>query len=491
MVADLQKGVAAYMDTNAAVVERLRLDGELIGLTEQQRAVKQALFDVESKNQTELTRLQELYAQKSQSSKQEDLRLLPDIQKAMESVRGSLEGQKKAVEELIVANAARVEQENQLKALADYTSSIQLSNAKALRDLQHEMATSTMSAVEKKYADIARAADESARAEIAKENSRRKQLGLIQMTTDEEAKYYSASKKGLAELQTATKKHFEQSRTWSAGWNKAWREYADDATNAAKSAENIFRKTTQGIEDAIVNAAKTGKFEWKGMLSDIAEEILRSGIRKSITGLFEGLGSGSDSLLGKVGKMFGLDGLFGGSAGGSGQGTSSNNPLYTYVTNGGAMGGGFGGGGGGGGGGTSSSGGGWWDTVTDTVSTVWDGITGAASSVWDTVTSGVSDIFGGGGGGWLSDIASGISSIFGGWFANGGTLGAGKWGIAGENGPEMISGPATITPMGGSSMVTYNINAVDAASFKAMIAADPGFIHAVAQQGGRNVARRY
>jgi len=45
--------------------------------------------------------------------------------------------------------------------------------------------------------------------------------------------------------------------------------------------------------------------------------------------------------------------------------------------------------------------------------------------------------------------------------------------------------------MMGEQYVTYNINAVDAASFKAMIAADPSFIHAVAQQGGRGLARRY
>jgi hypothetical protein len=39
--------------------------------------------------------------------------------------------------------------------------------------------------------------------------------------------------------------------------------------------------------------------------------------------------------------------------------------------------------------------------------------------------------------------------------------------------------------------VTYNINAVDAASFKAMIAADPSFIHAVVMQGGKSTPRRY
>lgn len=53
---------------------------------------------------------------------------------------------------------------------------------------------------------------------------------------------------------------------------------------------------------------------------------------------------------------------------------------------------------------------------------------------------------GGGGGGGLSGLA-GLTKIFGGFFANGGNLGAGKWGIAGENGPEIIRGPATVVPM--------------------------------------------
>jgi hypothetical protein len=56
----------------------------------------------------------------------------------------------------------------------------------------------------------------------------------------------------------------------------------------------------------------------------------------------------------------------------------------------------------------------------------------------------------------LSGGASFFSS-FGGFFANGGNLGAGQWGIAGEAGPEIIHGPASITPMtGGSNPVSVS-----------------------------------
>lgn len=47
-------------------------------------------------------------------------------------------------------------------------------------------------------------------------------------------------------------------------------------------------------------------------------------------------------------------------------------------------------------------------------------------------------------------------SSFAGGFATGGTLGAGKWGFAGEAGPEIVQGPARITPMSGGMNVTVN-----------------------------------
>lgn len=86
-----------------------------------------------------------------------------------------------------------------------------------------------------------------------------------------------------------------------------------------------------------------------------------------------------------------------------------------------------------------------------------------------------------------------LSGLFDGFFANGGTIGNGKFGIVGERGPELVTGPATITPMdqlsGGVQNVTYNISAVDAVSFKNLIAKDPGFIHAVAQKGSLSAVR--
>jgi lambda family phage tail tape measure protein len=276
----------------------------------------------------------------------------------------------------------------------------------------------------------------------------------------------------------------QQSRTFASGWTKAFNEFRDSATNAATNAANIFNKFTSGIEDLLVNLVKTGKFEWKSFVASMAEELLRSQIKQSLAGILDMLSSG-EGIMGSIGKLFGMTGM----GGGSNRGQSANAPMYVYDVSGGGSGGGIPTGGIGG----ATPGGGIMDTVksvfggvSDAVGSVFSGISSAVGGIVDSIGS----IFSGGGGGGGGGFFSGLTDLFGGFFANGGMLGAGKFGVAGENGPELISGPASISPMGGTTNVTYNINAVDAMSFKAMIAADPSFIYAVSQQGAGSIPGR-
>lgn len=102
----------------------------------------------------------------------------------------------------------------------------------------------------------------------------------------------------------------------------------------------------------------------------------------------------------------------------------------------------------------------------------------------------------GGGGGLFGSLFSGIGSIFG--FANGGNPAMGKPILVGERGPELMipRNATTIVPNemlgGGGSVtnVTYQIQAVDASSFRALVARDPEFIFAVTEQGRRQLPNR-
>jgi len=102
-------------------------------------------------------------------------------------------------------------------------------------------------------------------------------------------------------------------------------------------------------------------------------------------------------------------------------------------------------------------------------------------------------LFGGSGGGGF------LGSLFGGFFADGGSPPMNKVSVVGERGPELFipKQAGTIIPndmLGGgqtvNTAVTYNIQAVDASSFRSLIARDPEFIHNVAEQGRRQLPIR-
>lgn len=100
-------------------------------------------------------------------------------------------------------------------------------------------------------------------------------------------------------------------------------------------------------------------------------------------------------------------------------------------------------------------------------------------------------------------ISGPIMAMFG--LATGGPATAGQPYIVGEKGPELFipKNSGTVIPndatealsggggmgMGGGGQVTYNINAVDARSFKELVAADPEYIYNVTQVGARRQPR--
>jgi len=112
----------------------------------------------------------------------------------------------------------------------------------------------------------------------------------------------------------------------------------------------------------------------------------------------------------------------------------------------------------------------------------------------------LSGLFGGTAGG-VGGIFGGIGKLFG--FANGGMPPVGQASIVGERGPELFvpQSAGRIIPnhqlgMGqpvvnnNTTAVTYSIQAVDASSFRTLLARDPEFIHNVAEQGRRSLPIR-
>lgn len=98
----------------------------------------------------------------------------------------------------------------------------------------------------------------------------------------------------------------------------------------------------------------------------------------------------------------------------------------------------------------------------------------------------------------LFGTSGALGDFFAGFKNKGGYIPAGQFGIAGEGGgPEIVNGPANVTStkataklLGGARqevVVNYNINAVDAQSFKQLVASDPEFIYNVTRVGQRRL----
>lgn len=370
-----------YQDSVNDVKTRVKQEGELLKLTESQANVQRELNNFTNDYYATVRPLQEklteLKLKDTEAAKVQSAEIEKQIGQITELYNTSLAGLK---EELELREKIRREEEREELFL---NNKLELQNSlnDLIRDSQNALKDLTLSPFDKEIEDVKRAVDD----KLVKSFNKLKQAWKNGLITGDE--YIAEMKKLEEEANRAFEKIRENAertreiqRSFTYGWQQAFEQFADDATNAAKQAEKIFTQVTKGIEDSIVSFVKTGKLEFRSLVNDILETMLRSQIQQLIA------------------KTFGA--------------------------------------------------------------------------------------FGGGGG------RSSLGNLFAGFFANGGMIPAGSFGVVGERGPELVSGPATVTPLSGGGNVTYNINAVDAASFKTLVARDPQFIHAVATQGARKVPTR-
>ena len=485
-VKGIKKVGEGYKENGRRILENIELEKLSIGNTKEANDLEAARVALSNRAYDAVQQLRDAQASMSKELKDAGLGKVYDQEIAKVQELSRIEGERLTV---LINGLAKAKAAEELRLFGIKQ---QYDIEDKLLGIQREMADLTLTDIEKKYRDIARAADDSAKAAVRAEEARRGE----KLNPQEVEAYYKKSRQGIEAVVTAQKKLNAESRTFSTGWKKAWADFTDNATNAAQAATRLFDKFTSGIEDALVDFAKTGKLNWKSFVADMAEELLRSQIKQTLASVLQvqnPFSSGGSSIGDSLGGLFG--GLLGGS-GGATRGQSANSPMYVLDVSGGGAGGGILGGimgpqqPGGSGGGIMGTIGNIFGGVKDAVGGVFGGIGDAIGGVVDSIGS----IFsgggssGGGGGGFLDGIIGGIGDLFGGFFANGGAIPAGKFGMVGERGPEFIGGPANITPMGGSTNVSYNIQAVDARSFQQLLASDPSFIYALTEQGRKSFA---
>lgn len=286
---EIEYTVVAFGRANKLIIDQINLDNQLIGKSKEYSDATKAQEEIFKRAAEESEKLRKAKSELNAEEKRAGLGDVYDkqIKKIQETADADAERVTRAT-----GNANRLQMIEQVRL---YSIQNQIDKTNQLRTIQDDIAKLTLTEIEKKYYDIDVAAKASARSAIEAEQARINR----KLTPEEAAKYYAESIRGAEALKEAQGELNVESRKFSTGWKQAMNEYVDNATNGATLASNLFRTATQGMEDAFVQFAKTGKLSFKSLINDMLEMLLRSQLQQSMAKLFGGgNGAGGGGLFG-------------------------------------------------------------------------------------------------------------------------------------------------------------------------------------------------
>jgi len=112
-------------------------------------------------------------------------------------------------------------------------------------------------------------------------------------------------------------------RTFEYGWNKAFKQFAEDSYNYAKIADDVFKSVTNSMSSAIDKFVETGKFSFKDFAQSVIQDLIKIQLKAQATQIFSSSGGG------------GLGGIFKGLFGGGGSPDVSSMAGYSLFADGG------------------------------------------------------------------------------------------------------------------------------------------------------------
>jgi lambda family phage tail tape measure protein len=171
------------------------------------------------------------------------------------------------------------------------------------RDLQFELDMVGKLASERQRLTMLRKIDADAVRAIAQANAANPENGA---PAEEIAKIYSRAEAAKAAVSDLNEQILTKSRDGFTGLQSAAGEYFSRITNDAQNFGSAFTNIMGSVENSFVELAKTGKFEFKGLVSSIIGELIRLEARRTITAPISAALAGA----GGIGGLF--SGLFGG-----------------------------------------------------------------------------------------------------------------------------------------------------------------------------------
>jgi len=92
-------------------------------------------------------------------------------------------------------------------------------------------------------------------------------------------------------------------RTFQAGWNNAYNNFVERASDSAALAADAFNSMARSMESALDSFVRTGKLNFSEFASSIISDLIRIQLKSQVMGLFGGLFGGGDAT-GGIGNIF-------------------------------------------------------------------------------------------------------------------------------------------------------------------------------------------
>lgn len=291
----------AYAKQNTDILRAIGLEKELVGQSKEYTDILRAQEDIVNRAADEVKKLQEAKA---------------NLSKDDASLASVYDEQIAKIQQIAVVDGERVAKQlkdlNKLQNAEQFrlfSVQQQIDMNKQLQQVQDDMAKMTMTEIEKKYYDIEAAAKASALAAIQAEEARRGS----KLSTEEAQQYYDVSLRGTDRLKESQKKLYENSRLFSTGWNQAFNEYMDNATNAANRARDIFQSVTSSMNNAIDTFVDTGKFSMSDFANSVIRDLIKIELKAATMNLWKAMsggggatGGGGGGILSSIGSFLGF-----------------------------------------------------------------------------------------------------------------------------------------------------------------------------------------
>jgi lambda family phage tail tape measure protein len=315
---DINKVGDAYAKTNVEQLQKLALEKELIGKSEEQKEVilaLEALYDRQTSAIAALIEKRKEYAQGTEEQKASLGIIDAEIAKIKKLSTAQGEALPKYISDLQSARLLEQDRVNNLDRItqalqrqqdqAGVTTGIYSNLQKQIGDIQFGKEQKGRSLFEQQRAEIERniqLLEADMAGAVTEAFTTEDGISNVQQYAIELQKVYDLTN----QLKEAQLEQLDISKDWATGWADAYNSYMENATNAAKQAGDVFSSVTSNMNSAIDTFVNTGKLSFGGLARSIIADLAKIELKAAAAKIFSGGGGGFGGIFSGIASLFGF-----------------------------------------------------------------------------------------------------------------------------------------------------------------------------------------